>query len=216
MFNGISAAYDTGTGTAPEFRGKGIAAEIFRHSLPYLREAGVRQYLLEVLQNNAKAISVYSKMNFRTTGEFICFRQSIENIRKVEPGAADYTIRPVEIDFIRRVQGFCDFAPSWQNSIESIERGADGLLFLGAVVGEAPVGYCVIDPNTGDIAQIAVKKEYRRRGIASQLLDKAIGYMKTDFVKVINVRDEAPAMQSFLESRNILPASRQFEMILSL
>lgn len=67
-----------------------------------------------------------------------------------------------------------------------------------------------------DIAQIAVRKEYRRRGIASQLLEKAIGCMKTDFVKVINVRDEASAMQSFLESRNILPASRQLEMILPL
>lgn len=51
LFNGIPTAYDTGTGTVKSFRGRGIAGEIFKYSLPYLKEAGIRQYLLEVLQN---------------------------------------------------------------------------------------------------------------------------------------------------------------------
>lgn len=50
IFNGIPTAYDAGTGTVSEYRGRGIAGKIFSYSLPYLKESGVRQYLLEVLQ----------------------------------------------------------------------------------------------------------------------------------------------------------------------
>lgn len=50
-FNGLPTAYDTGTGTLEAYRGQGLAAKVFEHSIPYLREAGIRQYLLEVLQH---------------------------------------------------------------------------------------------------------------------------------------------------------------------
>ena len=45
-FNGVPTAYDTGTGTLKEYRGTGLGTEIFRHSMPHLRRAGVGQYLL--------------------------------------------------------------------------------------------------------------------------------------------------------------------------
>lgn len=41
------------------YRGQNLADTIFTHSIPFLREAGIHQYLLEVLQNNEKAIAVY-------------------------------------------------------------------------------------------------------------------------------------------------------------
>ena len=42
-FNGVPTAYDTGTGTLKEYRGTGLGTEIFRHSMPHLRRAGVGQ-----------------------------------------------------------------------------------------------------------------------------------------------------------------------------
>lgn len=216
LFNGISTAYDTGTGTVKEYRGLGLAGKIFSHALPYLKEAGIGQYLLEVLQNNDNAIAVYRRLNFRITREFNCYRQAIENICISKPVTADCDVVPVGVDFICRWQGFGDFCPSWQNSMESIKRGASGLRLLGAVVSGMPVGYCVFDPCSGDLTQIAVKKEFRRRGIASRLLGEAIKHMETDFVKVINVSADNHTLPSFLESTNIIPASNQFEMILPL
>ena len=35
-FNGLPSAYDTGTGTAKEHRGQGLAGKIFNQSIPYL------------------------------------------------------------------------------------------------------------------------------------------------------------------------------------
>ena len=54
-FAGVPTAYDTGTGTLPEYRGQGLATQIFETSLPHLRAAGIVQYLLEVLQHNTTA-----------------------------------------------------------------------------------------------------------------------------------------------------------------
>lgn len=214
-FNGISSAYDVGTGTIQQYRGRGIAGDIFAFSMPYLKEAGVRQYVLEVLQNNRKAISIYQRMGFEVTREFDCFRQTIAQVdwRKSNGGCQ---IMPVDMDSVRRAQDYCDICPSWQNGIDSIVRGGVNMTCLGAFIDGRMVGYCVIDANTGDLAQIAVQSEYRRRGIASRLLQEATVRMKTGFVKILNIASDHRAMRLFLESNNIPLASKQFEMILSL
>lgn len=216
MFNGVSTAYDTGTGTVKEYRGQGLAGKLFSHALPVLKETGIRQYLLEVLQTNRSAIAVYRRMNFKTVREFDCFRQSIKNISNMEVADGHCVIKPVGIDIVRQSQAFCEFSPSWQNSIESVERGESELTFLGAIIEGKTVGYCVFDANTGDLSQIAVEREYRRRGIASRLLHEAIARMKTDFIKVLNVSSDNLTLPAFLESKNIPLASRQFEVSLRL
>ena len=214
LFNDIPTAYDTGTGTVKEYRGCGIAGEIFKYSLPYLKEAGIRQYLLEVLQNNHKAIAVYRKMQFDTTREFDCFRQSISEIVNFHDVKSSIPLRiePIDINVIRDTQSFCDFYPSWQNSIESIERGVSGLTCIGAFDLEELVGFSVFDSNSGDLAQIAVKQSCRRQGVASRLLSEVIKQMSTDFTKIINVPSDTLSLPSFLKSKNIPLMNRQFEM----
>lgn len=214
-FNGIPTAYDTGTGTVKEYRGQSLAGSIFAHSLPSLKEAGIMQYQLEVLQNNQKAISVYRRMNFEVTRELYCFRQSISLI-DTRAGNTGCVIKKVSISAIRQAQSCCDFTPSWQNCMESVERGTDDLTCFGAFLGGAMVAHCVCDVRTGDLAQIAVQREYRRKGIASRLLQEALEHMKTDFVKILNISSCDRTMPAFLKSKNIPLASKQFEMILPL
>lgn len=214
-FNNIPTAYDTGTGTVKEYRGQSLAGKIFTYSIPFLREAGIRQYLLEVLQNNEKAISVYRRMHFETTREFDCFRQTIERLDNQDVNAG-CLVESVSLDAIRQSQSCCDFTSSWQNSIESMERGISELTCLGAFLAGKMVGHCVFDVQTGDLTQIAVRCDYRRKGIGSQLLQEAVRRMKTGFIKVLNIDSETPAMPAFLQNRNIPLVSKQFEMILPL
>lgn len=216
-FGNLPTAYDTGTGTVREYRGMGLAAEIFSRALPYLREYGIRQYLLEVLQTNEKAIAVYRKLGFETVREFDCFRQSVGEVAvPVSTKAPGCEILPIDIDTVASANCFGDFIPSWQNSIASLRRGADGLTFLGAYTGGEPAGYCVFDPLTGDIAQIAVNPGYRRRGIGTRLMSEALGGMRSDIVKVLNVCSADTTVAPFLESINIPRASRQYEMLMRL
>lgn len=218
LFDGVPTAYDTGTGTIKEYRGQGLAGKIFNYSLPYLRQAGIRQYLLEVLQNNHRAISIYRQMGFSPTREFDCFKQSISEIAAPQRlnHCANLRIGPIEVDTVRACQPFCDFNPSWQNGIESIERGIDGLTCLGAFIDDNPVGYSVFDRATGDLTQIAVKRKFRRQGIASRLLNEVLKRMATDFVKIINVEADNQSLPAFLQSRNISLMNKQFEMTMDL
>ena len=218
LFNDIRTAYDTGTGTVAEYRGRGLAGEIFAYSLPYLRGAGVRQYLLEVLQNNRKAIAVYRRMKFEITRELDCFRQTIADISFPAGGneGLDCRIDRIGIESVKGSLMFGDFSPSWQNNIESIERGAANLVCLGAFIGGNIAGYCVFDPDSGDLTQIAVEREYRERGIGSRLLREAVGRMRTDVIKVLNIAAENTTLPAFLKRRNIVSVNKQFEMILPL
>ncbi|MDE6134881.1 MAG: GNAT family N-acetyltransferase [Muribaculaceae bacterium] len=218
LFNGIPTAYDTGTGTVKEFRGQGIPGKIFDYSLPFLKQAGVKQYLLEVLKNNRTAIDIYRRMQIETVREFDCFRQNIDGICNLDTTghALGISMEPIDSAAVCASASFCDFLPSWQNSVESIERGRKGLSCVGAFLSGKLVGYCVSDSATGDITQIAVKKDCRRRGIATLLLRHAISRMETGCIKVLNIPSENVSMRAFLESKNISMASAQYEMLLLL
>ena len=218
-FNGITTAYDTGTGTAKAFRGRGLAHRIFNYSLPYLKEAGIKQYLLEVLQNNQKAISVYESLNFRKTREFDCYRQSVSEI--INPteiySAMDIHTGFISAEVVNEAQTFCDFNPSWQNSIESILRGREGLTCIGAYSGlDKLVGYAVCDTQTGDLTQIAVEQAYRGKGVGSVLLKEVARTLAVEFIKVLNVPTGNLSLSHFLRSKNIPVHSKQFEMSLAI
>ena len=143
-FNGIPTAYDTGTGTLKEFRGKGLATKVFEYSIPYLKEANIRQYLLEVLQHNTSAVSVYRKIGFETTREFNYFKQKNDEIRfPVKTGDVPYSVQRIDIEQISSLSAFWDFYPSWQNSFEAIQRASDDFVSLGVFDEKKLVGYCV-------------------------------------------------------------------------
>lgn len=186
-FNGIPTAYDTGTGTLKEYRGKGLATKIFEYSIPYLKEAGIGQYLLEVLQHNTKAVSVYRNLGFEETREFYYFTQKNSEINnEIKNIGVPYSIKKIELDEYNFIPDFWDFSPSWQNSFESIGRAAKDFVSLGFFADGQLLGYCVFEPISGDITQIAVEKENRRKGIASLLLKEALKLNKNEAVKVIN------------------------------
>lgn len=203
-FNGVPTAYDTGTGTLKEYRGTGLGTEIFRHSMPHLRRAGVGQYLLEVLQYNTRAVSVYRNLGFETVREFNYFCRANTEI-------ADRGDTPRLPHSVRRTDW--DFTLSWQNSFESIGRAAGDFVSLGVFIEEELVGYCVFEPASGDVAQIAVKRQYRRKGIAGLLLREMLRLNRHDSLKIINTDVSCDSMTGFLQAKNIVPQGKQFEMI---
>jgi len=216
-FNGKNTAYDTGTGTIKEYRGQGLATKIFTHSIPYLKDAGISQYLLEVLQHNKPAVSIYSKLGFEVTREFNYFIQNTGNI-SIDPGSREnkYRIEPLHLSQAKRLENFMDFNPSWQNSFESIERSPEDFIIYGSFRGDLIVGYCIFEPLSGDITQIAVSKEHRRKGIANDLLEEALKSNQLDSVKAINAEAAASSFTHFMNSKEISLKGKQFEMIKTL
>ena len=213
-YDGLPTAYDTGTGTLEAYRGQGLATRIFEHSIPYLKEAGIGRYLLEVLQHNTKAVSVYRKLGFEVIREFNYFSQEREAVDvPAKAFQSPYTIRQIDTRNYDEASGFWDFRPSWQNSFEAIGRAAGDFVSLGVFTEEELAGYCVFEPASGDVAQIAVKRQYRRKGIAGLLLREMLRLNRNDSIKIINTDVSCGSITGFLQAKNIVPQGKQFEMI---
>ncbi len=106
-FNDLLTAYDTGTGTIEEYRGKGLASRIFKYSIPHLKNAGISQYLLEVLQHNSNAVSLYKKLGFEISREFNYFMESSSQLRFPSIGPdPNYLILPTDLSKKTRMGRF--------------------------------------------------------------------------------------------------------------
>jgi ribosomal protein S18 acetylase RimI-like enzyme len=217
-FNGIGifqdkkTAYDTGTGTLPNYRQQGLANRIFTYSIPFLKENMIEQYLLEVLQENSAAISVYQKLGFSITREFNYYHQPINEILFSSSNIPiDITIAVISPEIMD--VSFHDFNPSWQNSLESITRSKETFKILGAFYNDHLIGYCATEPATGDISQIAVKQNFRRQGLGTALLQQASGYSLSGTIKIVNTDPNCCSLNGFLSKLNIPLRGKQFEMI---
>lgn len=213
-FNGVKTAYDTGTGTIKEFRGKGLASKIFQHSIPFLKRTGISQYLLEVLQHNPKAVSVYQKQGFQVSREFNYYVEKMENIKiRAKTPNPEFQIKSIDLATAQSKTDFFDFYPSWQNSFESIFRKPWNFIVLGAFKKEKLLGYCILEPDSGDITQIAVDKSFRRKGIATLLLSEMVKLNRFHSIKIINTEIDCESINGFLQYHSIPLRGKQFEMI---
>lgn len=213
-FNGKTTAYDTGTGTLPGYQGRGLASSVFNSSIPFLKQAGVEQYLLEVLQHNEKAVSVYRKQGFQVSREFSYFVTPQQDV-KIKSGDLPhgYLLKPVTLDFRSEMQAMWDFQPSWQNSFDSVRRRLDDFILTGIFFEEKLVAYSIFEPNSGDITQLAVFHEYRNNGLATALIAEAVRINRYPNIKLINADVNCASLQRFLEAHGIQLRGKQFEMV---
>jgi Acetyltransferase (GNAT) family. len=148
------------------------------------------------------------------TREFYYFKQKTATITNNSiPTSLNYTVSPININDYSIVERFWDFKPSWQNSFASINRFAEHFVSLGIFEGDTIVGYCVFEPGSGDITQIAVDREYRRRGIGTLLFQKILESLTSDAIKLINTDISCNSITAFLESKQLEPAGKQYEMV---
>lgn len=124
-YDGVLTVYDTSTGTDKNFRQQGLAKSVFEHSLPIFRSHGAKQYLLEVLNHNDAAISLYKKLGFSISRELFFMRQTVEVVtQRLDEKPAfrlqDISFREIKLLEVSELQAMWDFAPSWQNSYESM------------------------------------------------------------------------------------------------
>lgn len=213
-YNGENMAYDTGTGTLQQYRGQGLAKKIFEYSIPFLKRENISHYLLEVLQHNTKAVSLYRKFNFKTTREFNYFIWKNEEFKNdIKNVNTPFKIESNDIEEYDTLSDFWDFCPSWQNSFESIQRAREDFVVSGAFADKKLIGYCVFEPQSGDITQIAIDKAHRRKGVGSLLLLEAGRLNKCSTTKIVNADITCSSMVEFLKAKSIEVTGKQYEMI---
>ncbi len=214
-WNGKSTVYDLGTGVVREYRKQGITSNLLTYLKDMIKVKGTEQFLLEVLQTNTTAFQLYQKQGFEVVREFSCFHldknlyhprvtYKVESIDKIGDAEWGY------------ISGFWDYMPSWQNSVDSVNALAEAFRYSVVRIDGMIAGYGIIDKRTGDIAQIAVDKRYRRRGIASSIISDLMDNTEVMKIAVLNVDSRDKGMKSFLQNAGFVATVDQYEMLLRL
>jgi ribosomal protein S18 acetylase RimI-like enzyme len=216
LWQAVLTAYDAGTGVIPAYRGQGVAGAMLEFALPTLREREVKQCLLEVIRENEAAIKVYRRLGFVETRPLECIRLAPEvELPHKWPDGLEIEIHTAP-DW-EEFKYFWDWYPAWQNSIESIERQSQNFMTLVAVIDDESVGYIVLNPGSGGLAQLAVDHTARGQGIATSLLRacrKVVGPEQA--LSMINIDGNAAETLAFFKQRGFEPTVGQYEMVLAL
>jgi len=217
LWKGRLTVYDTGTGVIPEYRGRGIASQIFAFSFPKLRQASAQQYLLEVIDTNVAAIKLYKELGFREVRNLESFKLSGSVASRLREESTGIELKVASEPDWDRFQSFWDWEPSWQNSISSIKRSMDAKALVCAFSEGSCVGYGIVYPSNGDIPQLAVNKVYRRRGIGTRILqslDRQIRGGQSG--RMINIDASAEGTLEFCKAIGMQKTVNQHEMLLEL
>lgn len=205
---GIFTVYNGGTGVLPAYRGQGITQAMYRFVLPELKRRGVRKALLEVIDRNEAALKSYKATGYSVDREFLCFRGQPQLTKQKH----DCTIQEVDQPDWSYLQTFWDWMPSWQNGITALLNAGKASRITGVYEGDRLVAYAAYNQQNR-IAQFAVDKAYRRRGLGRLLLGH-ISDGGTRPVLVVNIPADATPTVAFLESLGLEMFVAQYEMVM--
>jgi ribosomal protein S18 acetylase RimI-like enzyme len=216
-WQGKPTAYNAGTGVLPGHRGQRLTQQMYAFLIPKLRESGVEQCLLEVIELNEPAVKAYKAIGFETTRALDCFRSPKQNLLLSEKIPKHITVRKAAKPNWEAYAEFCEISPSWQNSKYAFRKSPDQKLVLEAYFEEKLlVGYIAFFPRTGAIAQMAVQQSYRNRGVATALLKEVVRESEAGALLVTNVDASCQVLVEFLERSHFSKFLVQQEMRLAL
>lgn len=203
-------AYNAGTGVIPSYRGKNLTGVIYEHAIQALKKKGIVTHQLEVMTNNEKAQRIYLKKGFKISRTIVCYKGIITPRHQA---SLDFQISS-HID-LNQVSALWNAKPSWQNNIPSLRRMSGKLTVFSVYLNGALAAYCAFNKSNGRIYQLAVDTNYRKKGIASSLLQKVKTNSETKELSITNVDETDTESHSFLVNAGFVPFLKQFEMTLS-
>lgn len=207
-WQGTETAYDAGTGVVREYRGRGVGKELFAFLTPRLKDKGIRQYLLEVLTTNTPAASLYRKLGFMDTRRLAVFRPftQIGNL-------SDASVRQIQQPDWNLYRSFWDGYPSWQNSIDAVERIATDRMIAAAYLNDECVGYGIVFTPSANLMQLAVSPRNRRKGIGSAIL---AALEPPERLKINNIDEQLTHALEFYKANGYRQVLGQYEMMKTL
>ncbi|WP_242135440.1 GNAT family N-acetyltransferase [Aestuariivivens marinum] len=209
--NNQKVVYNGGTGVIPEKRGSGLTKRMYSFNLPILKKKGIDKIILEVIAKNTQAIKSYEKSGFKTVRELVCYKgEFIPNKTNEEVVIKELQTYPWKI-----MESFWDINPTWQNSKKVMTKLRTENTALGAYLKKQFVGYIIYNPETKRVQQIATHKDFRKKGIASSLINELAKKHGNTF-SIINVDKKAESVTNFFDSIGFKNDLQQLEMELKI
>jgi ribosomal protein S18 acetylase RimI-like enzyme len=194
-WSGRRAVYNAGTGVVPSCRGKGLTQDLYRAIVPQLKEAGMVEHQLEVIEQNAPAIRVYEKVGFTRVRTLSCFRGFVAGAVNPELSFSEVVIPDFEA--YRR---FWNFTPTWQNDSPAVKLALDAHKVIEVRRAGELVAYAAYAPSSGRVKQYAVAPAHRRKGYGRQLFQYLCTAAGGKDVTLINVDDSDATSIAFFKA----------------
>ncbi|HJO93105.1 MAG TPA: GNAT family N-acetyltransferase [Victivallales bacterium] len=201
IINKQLVAYDSGTGLLQKYQGLKLAKKILEENSKLLKQNNIDKYILEVLTSNEKALNLYKGYGFKIIRKFNCFK----NINKyVSDFDSPKNIKILKTNFLNidwiKLKKWCDFQPSWQNSITSIKNDNTKFSYVQAVLDTEVKGYGIIEIKTGDIPLLVIDNKFRDISLGSVILKKLLKETTASSLSVLNIPTNCTHITKFLET----------------
>jgi ribosomal protein S18 acetylase RimI-like enzyme len=200
--------YNAGTGVIPSARGQKLTEQMYRYILPLAQQESISGFVLEVIVENTRALSIYKNIGFDIERTLCCFSGAKPSQLVIEN---PFSIRPLS-SLPEVPQSWRDSEPSWPAATASLKQVEESLLIAGAYEGERLVGYIAVLAGMGRLLQLAVDPACRRRKIASALVSHCFEVKGYETMLALNVDEQDKGACAFFESLGWKPAVRQYEM----
>lgn len=189
-----SRGYLISSGTVPAFRSKGLARRLAKASLAGMKARQLRSFQTEVMTDNSVAMALYHRLNMRVTRELTCY-----TVPALPVSTSSDAIKTLNWSGLRPdAQGIRDWAPSWQNNDLSLDAVAEDVVCVGVHDADGFGGYAVLLPFNGTVAQIAVRPDLRRRGIARDLFSQLQAHQPQQGLRIVNAAADDVGFAAFM------------------
>lgn len=204
------AAYNCGTGVQAAYRGQQLTRRLYDYVLPKLKERGIRRSVLEVIQENQKAMQVYQSVGFQQVRELLSFSGTVPH------AAPDTEVQEAEPIHWEKVKEFWSWQPSWQHTPQCLQRAVASYSCYTITREGQVVAYAMINPLTNRLPSFAVSPQWRRQGLGLRLF-RHLQYLHPQKpLTVINVAAGATETLQFMQASGLSPLVQQYEMVLDL
>ena len=203
VYEGIPTAYNGGTGVLPGFRNQSTAERIYGYLIPKIQSMFLARVILEVVENNEKAIALYEKLGFEMRRKFRCYKQEKTLNKETAVNVVEGLIEDVNFSFN-------DFHASFIDSEEHLKRGNETTLLAKDEEGNL-LGYLIMQPHLGRISQLAVNRFYRDQKIGEGLIRSAQKYTSKPLF-IMNIPEDESGFDSFLKTCGFENQVNQYEM----
>lgn len=212
--DGEKLCYDGGTGVIRDYRRQGISNTLLQELIPHFRNRGIDHFILEVLENNSPAISLYEKNGFKITRRFRCYECPAELI---PPPAIHGYDRDDQIDSFKTLatSEYLTFKPSWQNHRQSVENVIADHAYVSLTSQGHVIAFGLVHRRTGNIPQLGVATPWRGKGLEAHIISALSEKTASRRLIVLNVEDKDALIEP-LERIGFTNFTNQYEMVLDL
>lgn len=176
VYEGINTIRCGTLAVHPEYRGKGISNKLFELHKKEGIEKNCKQFFLEVLKGNDRAINFYKKRGYEKVYDLSYY--TLDDLSKIE----NYEIRNINIAEIdlneleKVVKKSRDIHINWQNDIDYIKK-SQGMIYYGAYCEEKIIGAICINIK-GKISFLWVDRAFRGQKIGLSLINTVCKELK--------------------------------------